>query len=131
MAGAGLRLSEYVLGRRAWSVLFLKSGGMNAATRASRKTAGLKPDTARLLCHLVRGGNSRQRKGAVQLMLRCTVQETILRRSEAKDNRKIPWSVLLYGQDAEAFDPPRMLTQCVRPCQRTRPSAGVSEDLDA
>src|SRR6266404_4731152 len=32
---------------------------------------------------------------------------------------KYPWSVLLCGTLAEAFDPPRMLTQCVHPCQRT------------
>src|SRR6266404_1358640 len=32
---------------------------------------------------------------------------------------KYPWSVLLCGALAEAADPPRMLTQCVHPCQRT------------
>ena len=32
---------------------------------------------------------------------------------------KYPWSVLLCGTFAEAFDPPRMLTQCVHLCQRT------------
>jgi len=31
---------------------------------------------------------------------------------------KYPWSVLLFGRDAEASCPPRMLTQCVGRCQR-------------
>ena len=50
--------------------------------------------------------------------------ENILRRNEAKDNRKIPWSVLPFGPVAEATDPPRMLTQCVPRCQRTLGGVG-------
>jgi len=45
--------------------------------------------------------------------------ENILRRNEAKDNRKIPWSVLLFGKHTGVSNPPRMLTQCVPGCQRT------------
>src|SRR5258705_13355924 len=45
--------------------------------------------------------------------------ENILRGNEAKDNRKIPWSVLLFGNHTGGSNPPRMLTQCVPGCQRT------------
>jgi hypothetical protein len=55
----------------------------------------------------------------VNLGSRCIATENILRRNEAKDNRKIPWSVLPFGPVAEATDPPRMLTQCVPRCQPT------------
>jgi hypothetical protein len=37
--------------------------------------------------------------------------KNILRRIEAKDNRKIPWSVLPFGKHTEVSNPPRMLTQ--------------------
>jgi len=39
-------------------------------------------------------------------------------RAGAKGNRKIPWSVLLFGLHAMASDPPRMLTQSGNDCQR-------------
>src|SRR6266853_4165514 len=55
---------------------------------------------------------------------RCIATDNILRRNEAKDNRKIPWSVLPFGPVAEATDPPRMLTQCVPRCQRTLGGVG-------
>src|SRR6266852_1002391 len=55
---------------------------------------------------------------------RCIATDNILRRNEAKDNRKIPWSVLTFGPVAEVTDPPRMLTQCVPRCQRTLGGVG-------
>jgi len=92
MAGAGLRLSK----------LFAGEG-----------ERGL----------LLYDGNSPERIAAPQLSWTPWVpmhrSRNYLRRNGAKDNRKIPWSVLPFGPFAEAFDPPRMLTQCVHGCQRT------------
>jgi hypothetical protein len=48
---------------------------------------------------------------------RCTSRQNFKKYREAKDNRKIPWSVLLFGKDAGAPNPAGMLTQCVRQCQ--------------
>src|SRR5579863_8267117 len=59
-------------------------------------------------------------------------RKKVRRGDEAKDNsksrackykpepRKIPWSVLLFGKDAEASNPAGMLTQCVNLCQERR-----------